>query len=55
MDVEGVGIDLDDTELELRSRRDGVGWVAPRIWCVGLGSEMSTGRRDAEVEVLDCE
>jgi hypothetical protein len=25
MDVEGVGIDLADTEEELRSRREGVG------------------------------
>lgn len=52
---EGVVKDLADTEDELRWRRDGVGWVAPIIWCVGLGSEMSTGRREAEVEVLDWE
>jgi hypothetical protein len=32
MDVEGVLIDLDETEDELLSRREGVGWVAPRIW-----------------------
>jgi hypothetical protein len=25
MDVEGVGIDLDETDDELRSRREGVG------------------------------
>lgn len=54
-DVEGVGIDRVETDDELRWRREGVGWVAPIIWCVGLGSEISTGRRDAEVEVLDCE
>lgn len=55
VEVEGVGIDRAETEEELRWRRDGVGWVAPIIWCVGLGSEMSTGSRDAEVDVLDWE
>jgi hypothetical protein len=55
MDVEGVGMDLAETEEELRCRREGVGWVDPVIWCVGLGSEISTGRREAEVEVLDWE
>lgn len=53
MEDDGVVRDLADTEDELRWRREGVGWVAPIIWCVGLGSEISTGRSEAEVEVLD--
>lgn len=55
MDVEGVVLDRADTEEELRWRREGIGCVDPRIWCVGLGSEISTGSKDAEVELLDCE
>lgn len=49
--VDGVGILLVLTEDDERCRRDGVGCVAPIIWCVGLGSEMSMGRSEAEVEV----
>ena len=54
--VPGIDVvDLAETDEELRWR-EGVGWVAPPIiWCVGLGSEMSAGRRDAEVELLEWE
>lgn len=31
--------------------REGVGWVAPVNWCVGLGSEISMGSNEAEVEL----
>ena len=43
------------SELEDRCLREGVGCVAPVIWCVGFGSEMSTGRREADVDVDECE
>jgi hypothetical protein len=35
-----------DIEEEERSRREGVGCVAPVIWWVGFGSLMSMGRMD---------
>lgn len=54
-EVEGVGILLVLSEDELLCLREGVGCVAPVIWCVGFGSEMSTGSREAEVELLECE
>ena len=55
-EVAGVlGMLLALRELEERWRREGVGWVAPVSWCVGLGSEMSTGRSEAVVEVEECE
>lgn len=51
-DVDGMfGILLVLNELEDRCLRDGVGWVAPVSWCVGFGSEISTGSSEAEVEV----
>lgn len=53
--VEGVGMLLLLTDEEERCLRDGVGCVAPVIWCVGFGSDMSTGRREADVEVEECE
>jgi hypothetical protein len=47
--------DLAEREEELRWR-EGVGCVAPPIiWCVGLGSVMSFGRREAEVDWLEWE
>lgn len=49
--VDGVGMLLELTEDEDLCLREGVGWVAPVIWCVGLGSEMSTGSKDTPVEV----
>ena len=39
------------TDDEERCLRDGVGWVAPVNWWVGLGSDMSTGSSEAEVEL----
>ena len=54
-EVEGVGMLRVESEDELRCLRDGVGWVAPVIWWVGLGSEMSTGSSEAEVEELETE
>jgi len=53
--VEGVGMLRVLTEEEERCRREGVGWVAPVIWCVGFGSEMSTGSSEADVEVEEWE
>jgi hypothetical protein len=38
-------------ELEDLCRREGVGCVAPISWCVGFGSEISTGSSEADVEV----
>lgn len=50
--VEGVlGILLVLNEELLPLLLLGVGCVAPVSWCVGFGSEISTGRREAEVEV----
>ena len=55
-EVAGVlGMLLALRELEDRWRREGVGCVAPVSWWAGLGSEMSTGRSEAEVEVEECE
>jgi hypothetical protein len=51
--AEGMGIPRPLTEEEERWLRDGVGCVAPTIWWVGLGSEMSTGRMEAFAEVDD--
>lgn len=54
--VPGVFMLLVLTEELDRCRREGVGWFAPVIWCIGLGSEMSIGRREllaAEVEDMD--
>lgn len=42
-------------ELDERCLRDGVGCVAPVSWCVGLGSDMSTGSSEALVEVDECD
>ena len=53
--VEGVAILLPLTLEDERCLREGVGCVAPVIWCVGFGSEISMGRREAEVEVEECE
>ena len=53
-DVEGVvalGTLLALSELEDLCLREGVGCVAPVIWCVGFESEMSIGRREADVEL----
>lgn len=52
---DGAGMLRAEREEELRWRREGVGCVAPVIWWVGFGSEMSTGSSEAEVEVLECE
>lgn len=55
-DVAGVfGTLLALKELDDLCRREGVGCVAPVSWCVGFGSEMSTGRSEAEVEVEECD
>lgn len=55
-DVEGVCGTLLVLRLELDLRwREGVGCVAPVSWWAGLGSEMSMGRSDAEVELEDWE
>lgn len=43
------------SEEDDRCRRDGVGWVAPVIWCVGFGSVMSTGSSEAEVDTEECD
>lgn len=43
------------SELEDLCLREGVGCVAPVIWCVGLGSDISTGSSEADVEVEECE
>lgn len=53
--VEGVDMLLLLTEEEDLCLREGVGCVAPVIWCVGLGSEISTGSSEAEVEVEECD
>jgi hypothetical protein len=51
--VEGVRIILlrPLIEEEDRWRREGVGCVAPVIWWVGLGSEMSMGSSELEAAV----
>lgn len=55
-EVAGVlGMLLALSELDDRCRREGVGCVAPVSWCVGFGSEISTGRSDADVEVEECD
>lgn len=43
------------SELEDRCLREGVGCVAPVNWCAGFGSDISTGKSEAEVEVEECE
>ena len=43
------------SELDDLCLRDGVGCVAPVSWWVGFGSDMSTGSREADVEVEECE
>lgn len=53
--VDGVGMLRVEREELLRWRREGVGCVAPVIWWVGFGSEISMGRSEAEVEVLECD
>lgn len=53
--VDGVGMLLVLTDEDDRCLREGVGCVAPVIWWVGLGSEISTGRREAEVEFEEWE
>lgn len=53
--VDGVGMLLLLTEEEDLCLREGVGCVAPVIWWVGLGSEISTGSRETPVEADDAE
>lgn len=43
------------SELDDLCLREGVGCVAPVSWCAGFGSEISTGRSEAEVEFEECE
>jgi hypothetical protein len=52
-DVEGVGTPRLESDEELRCLREGVGCVAPVIWWVGFGSEMSIGSSEADVPELD--
>lgn len=47
----GVGMLLVLTDDDERCLRDGVGCVAPVIWWVGFGSDISTGNSEAEVEL----
>lgn len=53
--VDGVGILRVLSDEDERCLREGVGWVAPVIWCVGFGSDMSIGKSEAEVDVDECE
>lgn len=43
------------TDDDERCLLEGVGWVGPVIWWVGLGSDMSTGRSEALVELEEWE
>lgn len=51
--VEGVGMLRVLTDEEERWRREGVGWVAPVIWWLGLGSPISMGSSEAETAEAD--